>query len=278
MHPTLLSHLTDPGGGPPLRVASVAHTEGSQIIRGAAFSERQGLYPIREGILDLLPNGTGPLSPAQGSNRLEAVARGYEWPWRTHSLSLLSGERLPFEREQAILREMLGTVEGGLWLDLAASTALYARWLRPWLGGRGEIVALDVAWPMLRAAQRHARREGQEKAIGWVRGRGEALPFATGSLTGVLCGGSLNEFGETGASVVLNEVARALRPGGTALFMHLLRVGGGRGLFQRRVAEPGGIAFWSAAESIALFEQAGLQVEESRVVGMVAFTRLRRAF
>lgn len=276
MREAIVGCLTAPGGGASLRLVSVAQQEGAEVLRGALFSPDSGLFPIRQGILDFLPRGVGRLSLAQRSNLLEPAARGYEWPWRAASLSLFSRTHLPFQREQAILFEMLGSLDGRLWLDLAASTGLYGRWLAPRLAVQGgEVISLDLAWPMLRRARQTSQREGHRN-LSFVCARGERLPFATGSLDGVVCGGSLNEFGPRGAPVVLAEVARALRPNGLALFMHLLEAPSGVGALAQRATRLGGIAFWGRGAATDLFEQAGLHVEGIETVGIVAFSRLRR--
>ena len=287
MRTNVVEQLTAPGGGRPLKVASIIEKQAEEIIRGTVLSPEQGLYQIREGILDLLPQGAGTLSPAQVSNSLWPTAQFYEWPWRSNTLTVFSGQAFPFSRERFIFNDMLGDVGGGLWLDLAASTALYGRWLadrlaekQHWGHPRGEVVVLDYALPMLRRARHFVTAESKEKGhrnISFVIARGEALPFATGTLDGVVCGGSLNEFGTQKVSLVLHEVARALREGGVGLFMHLLTAEKKVGrVMQRYIAAPGGIAFWNREETKQLFEQAGLVVEEERHFGVVAFTRLRK--
>ncbi|MBA3532764.1 MAG: class I SAM-dependent methyltransferase [Ardenticatenales bacterium] len=278
MHRTTLERLTAPGGGDPLRLVSVARMQGDDISEGAALSPTRGLYPIHDGILNLLPGGRWAISPAQASNLLLPAAWWYEPLWRTRALSLMSGEPFSLERERALFDELLGEPTGTLWLDLAASTALYGRWLAPRLApGGGEVLALDLSLPMLREAQRRSQAEGQRN-ISFVLGRGETLPFATATLDGVLCGGSLNEFGAQGATRVLKEVARALRPGGKALFMHLRTTEQPRGArLQRYLLRPSGIAFWDRPTTNRLFAEAGLRVVESRDAGIVAFTVLSRA-
>lgn len=278
MRTDVIKRLTAPGGGTPLQVASIIEREGNDIIDGMLLSPEQGLYPIREGILDLLPQGAGLLSPAQKSNQLWPTAQFYERPWRSNTLTVFSGQSFPFSREQPIFYEMLGQLEGGLWLDLAASTALYGRWLAPHLlSDEGEVIVLDYAWPMIRRARHFVSQEGHPN-ISFVVGRAEGLPFATGSVDGVVCGGSLNEFGVNHVADVLQETARVMRSGAIALFMHLLtaqkRVGQA---LQRYVAAPGGIAFWNREESNQLFTEAGFVVQEERDFGVVAFTKLLKA-
>jgi ubiquinone/menaquinone biosynthesis C-methylase UbiE len=188
----------------------------------------------------------------------------------------MSKEVIDVEHEKNFFHEMLGQVAGELWLDLAASTALYGRWLAPLMAPQGgEVISLDLASPMLRRAQQMASKEGLGH-ISFVVGRGEHLPFASNSLDGVVCGGSLNEFGPKGVLPVLHDVARALRPGGVGLFMHLLTAKSRLGSYaQRYLARPGGIGFWRREETDRLFEQAGFVIEERRDFGVVAFTRLR---
>jgi len=145
MRADVIKRLTAPGGERPLEVASIVEKEGKEIIHGMLLSPEQGLYPIREGILDLLPQGAGLLSPAQKSNQLWPTAQFYERPWRSNTLTVFSGESFPFSREQPIFYEMLGHLAGGLWLDLAASTALYGRWLAPrLLSDQGEVEASSI--------------------------------------------------------------------------------------------------------------------------------------
>lgn len=277
MQEAILTQLTAPGGGRPLRVAVVGAREGPEIIEGAALSSSQGLFPIREGILDLLPRGPGRVNPAQMTNFFSLTARGYERPWRSRSLTLLSGESLGFEREEAILSEMLGPPRPGLWLDLAASTALYARWWAPRLRDSGSVVALDFSWAMSREGRRRAREEGHPN-LGFVVGRAEHLPAADQSVAGVLCGGSLNEFGRRGAARAAAEVARVLEVDGAALFMYLLAAEGTVGsLVQQVLSRSSGIAFWRPEEGEQLFAQAGLTVTEQRQFGIVAFARVERS-
>jgi SAM-dependent methyltransferase len=276
MRAEVIERLSAPGGGGALRLASMADLRDGEVIQGSVLSATGGLFPVQEGVLNLLPDGPGALSPAQRSNQLWLVAQGYEWPWRLNALTLLSGESLPFERERAILDEMLGPVEGGLWLDLGASTGLYGRWLATRVADQaGQVIALDFAWPMLRVARDRALREGHPN-LAFVRARAEALPFATGTLGGVVSGGTLNEFGGR-VGDALQEVARALRPGGAGLFMHLLVAQSrwGRAV-QKLAVEPGGIHFWDRDATARLFERAGLRVTGMGATGIVAFTRVVR--
>lgn len=275
MKTTIIPKLTAPGGGSPLRIATIGEQDGDEIRQGTVLSTEQGIFHIHEGILDLLPLGVGTLSSAQSTNLAYPVARFYEKPWRVNSLTLMSGQPLHVAREKNIIFDLLGTPQGTLWLDLAASSGMYSRWLAPKIEAQGgNVICLDFSTIMLREAQRYAQKEYISN-IAFVAARGERLPFANGTLDGVLCGGSLNEFGTQGVHTVLQELHRALKPGGVGVFMHLLTATRPIGtLFQNLVARPGGIAFWSLEDTHTLFAQTGFTVEQSKVFGMVAFTRI----
>ena len=275
MKTTIIPKLTAPGGGSRLKIATIGEQQGNDILHGTVLSEEQGIFQIKEGILDLLPLGVGKLSGAQSTNLAYPVARFYEKPWRVNSLSLLSGQPLPIAREKSIIFDLLGKPEGSLWLDLAASSGMYSRWLAPPIEQQGgDVICLDFSVVMLREAQRYAQSENISN-IAFVAARGERLPFGNDSLDGVLCGGSLNEFGEQGVLAVLREVHRTLKPGGKGVFMHLLTATKPLGtLFQNLVARPGGIAFWSLEDTNGLFTRTGFTVVQNKVVGMVAFTSI----
>ena len=274
MRISVIEQLTAPGGAIPLQVTNIIEQRGDDIIEGTAFSAEQGIFPIHNGILNVIPSGIGAISMGQATNLLLPVARFYENPWRVNSLSLLSGQSLGFSREQQIWRDFLGTPSSGVWLDLAASTALYGRWLAPIVAPyRGEVVSLDFSPLMLHQAQKAIAREGHDN-ISLVQARGEQLPFASNSVAGVVCGGSLNEFGGVGVHRVLQEVRRMLCPGAAGVFMHLLTAPTRQGkIAQDLLARPGGIEFWSRPAANSLFENAGLHVDRTQDFGVVAFTR-----
>src|SRR5690606_15994662 len=180
------------------------------------------LYLIVDGILDLLLDEPGPLTFAQRSNFWPGTAAVYEQAWRARSLTLLTGEPFSFDRELPLLLDFVGDPRPGLWLDLAASTALYGRALAGHVAtAGGEVIANDIALPMLRVARERAQDEGRTN-LSFVRCRAERLPFADGQLAGAVCGGSLNEFGAAGLVPALRELRRCLAPGAPAIFMHLV--------------------------------------------------------
>lgn len=97
--------------------------------RGEAICNQCGArFAIRDYVLDLSQRGNASLlTPAGLSNYLPLLPWGYENIWRPHSLTLLSGEKFPVEREIKLLNDWLKVQPYELILDLGSSTDLYAR-------------------------------------------------------------------------------------------------------------------------------------------------------
>src|SRR5918993_1354860 len=166
--------------------------EDGMILGGKVRSPTTGeTYEIKAGYLDLLGARTGADSLANLTNFLPGAGRGYEPLWRVHSLSLLTGEPFPNERELEIMSELVRPVSGGRYLDLGCSAGLYTRTLARELD-HGDSVGIDIPPPMLGEAGRRARLTGTRPSF--VRANAQNLPFTDATFAGAVCGGSLNEF------------------------------------------------------------------------------------
>ncbi|HWS80022.1 MAG TPA: hypothetical protein VN178_03285, partial [Rubrobacter sp.] len=78
------------------------------ILGGKARSPATGeTYEVKDGYLDLLKSRTGADSLANLTNFLPGAGRGYEPLWRVRSLSLLTGESFPNERELEIIHRLV---------------------------------------------------------------------------------------------------------------------------------------------------------------------------
>src|ERR671921_473411 len=78
------------------------------ILGGKARSPATGeTYEIKDGYLDLLKARTGADNIANLANFLPGAGRGYEPLWRVRSLSLLTGEPFPNERELEIIKRLV---------------------------------------------------------------------------------------------------------------------------------------------------------------------------
>jgi SAM-dependent methyltransferase len=242
------------------------------ILAGEAHSPATGeTYQIKDGYLDLLKSRTGADSLANLTNFLPGAGRGYEPLWRVHSLSLLTGESFPNERELEIIKRLVRPVRGGRYLDLGCSAGLYTRSLSSNLDSGGA-VGIDISPSMLKEASRRARATGANPSF--VRANAKHLPFLDASFAGAVCGGTLNEFGDPAR--VLRETCRVLEPGGRLAIMGILRAATPRGRQLQRFLSTGGVRFFDPDELHSLLDHAGFEPDPPQTYGPVFFAGAKR--
>jgi SAM-dependent methyltransferase/uncharacterized protein YbaR (Trm112 family) len=262
----LLPYLRCPACRDSLRIA--AGTVDDQVLSGelvcAGCLKR---YPIRDGIVDLL----GPPRPptlAQVANELPITAQVYEAVWRPMALTLLSGERFPYERELPLILDLVGVARGGLFIDVACSNGLYARALARALSSRNGLVAgIDHSLPMLQEARRRAQAAGVR--VSYLRAGARSLPFAAEVAAGVTIGGSLNEIGSVAGCAA--EVQRVLAPSGRLASMSLARASSFVGRSVQFLLAPGGVRFFATQDLLATLAHAGLRPTALLQYGIVDF-------
>ena len=261
-------HPSDTGG---LVYAGGLERDG-MILGGKARSPATGeTYEIKDGYLDLLKSRTGADSLANLTNFLPGAGRGYEPLWRIHSLSLLTGESFPNERELEIIKRLVRALRGGRYIDLGCSAGLYTRSLSGNLDS-AVAVGIDISPSMLREAARRARGIGTNPSF--VRANAKNLPFFDASFTGAVCGGSLNEFGDPAR--VLRETCRVLEPGGRLAIMGILRASTPLGGRLQRFLSMGGIRFFDPEELQSLLDHAGFEPDPPQTYGAVFFSGATR--
>jgi SAM-dependent methyltransferase len=242
------------------------------ILGGEVRSQATGeTYQIKDGYLDLLKSRTGADSLANLTNFLPGAGRGYEPLWRVRSLSLLTGQSFPNERELEIIKRLVRPVRGGRYLDLGCSAGLYTRSLSSNLD-TGVAAGIDISPTMLREAVRRARGIGANPSF--IRANAKHLPFLDASFAGAVCGGSLNEFGDPAR--VLRESYRVLEPGGRLAIMGILRAGTPRGHRLQRFLSTGGIRFFDPDELHSLLDHAGFEPDPPQTYGPVFFSGATR--
>jgi demethylmenaquinone methyltransferase / 2-methoxy-6-polyprenyl-1,4-benzoquinol methylase len=102
-------------------------------------------------------------------------------------------------------------------LDVATGTGDLALALAA--AGAGEVVGLDLAEPMLRAAQTKARRRDDGAGVTWVVGDALRMPFSDGRFDACTVSFGLRNMPDYAAA--LSEMARVLRPGGRFFCLEL---------------------------------------------------------
>lgn len=242
----------------------------SKPFNGTVGSKEGDEYQVKNNIIDLLGQEPEFTSIAQSTNHWKITAAIYEDIWRKRSLSLLSGEEFPIEKEHELLIEWTAPKEDGWYLDLGCSTALYARALKA-AQKKANIVALDFSSQMLEEARLKA--EADETDMYFLRADGRELPFFSKTFDGIVMGGTLNELTEE--IKVLYEAKRVLKDEGVFFMMHLIKSDAWYGRLLQESIGIGGIKFWTVEESNKLFNQAGFKVEDQLVRGIVCFTKLR---
>lgn len=196
---------------------------------------------------------------------------GYENVWRPRSLTMLSGEPFPVEREIKLLNDWLATQANELIVDLGSSTDLYARGIGKQNSG-ATIFAIDMAAGMLKAGLAYARRDGV-KNIAHARAPAQRLPFANASIDALVCGGSLNEF--PSMSEALREARRVVKPSGRMFAMSLLKAKSRGGRIGQWNARLSGITFPTLDEFNAIIQSTGWTRERQQVFGVIAFTLMK---
>ncbi len=243
------------------------------IVGGKVRSPTSGeTYEIKNGYLDLLQGRVGADNVANFTNFLPGAGVAYEPLWRVHSLTLLTGERFPIDRELRIISDFVGLDRGGRYLDLGCSSGLYARNMARMLGNGGEVVGIDISPFMLKEAARRSRKIGTNPSF--ARADAHNPPFADACFSGAICGGTLNELGNPARA--LRETGRILEPGGRLAIMGILHAQTPRGGRLQRFLSASGIRFFDPDELRSLFDHAGFDPDPPQTHGPIFFAAATR--
>ncbi len=243
------------------------------ITIGRARSPATGkTYYVKNGYLDLLRRKTGIHNVANLANLPPGAGRLYEPLWRGGSLTRLTGERFPNQRELKVMSELVHLDRGGTYLDLGCSAGLYTRNMARSLGKRGDVVGVDIAPSMLREAIRLAH--ANKATPSFVRADVQHLPFTDSAFSGAVCGGTLNELGDPTAA--LTEVRRVLVPGARIAVMGIMRARGWLGTTLQSVLRMSGLRYFKATEVESLLNETGFDPEPLRTHGPIFFAGATR--
>lgn len=241
----------------------------SKTFNGSVCSAKGDEYPIKNNVVDLLTKEKS-YTLAQSTNHWKLTATVYEDIWRVRSLSLLTGEMFPIEKEKELLKKWVNPQSGFTYLDVGCSTALYARSLKK-NESECRSIALDFSTAMLEEAR--IKAEADEADIFLIRSDAREMPFFANSMDGIVMGGTLNELSDE--LKVLYECHRVLKKDGVFFMMHLIFSDSWYGRVLQSSAEWSGINFWTLKQSNELFERAGFTVEDQFTKGIVCFSKLK---
>lgn len=223
-------------------------------------------YPVTKNIVSLEKPPHSERTLAQESNFIPITASSYEDLWRKRSIKAITGKPFSIVDEKERLCDWLNPAPNEIILDLGASTALYARSLAS-CSPLSTIAAIDISMPMLKAARERAVSE--EHDIFLLQADAEKLPFFAATVDKVAIGGSLNEFRDPVKA--LYETRRVLKKGGQFFLMYLMKAESLVGSALQKASGLGGLHFWSASESTALFERSGFRISREDKLGIVHF-------
>ncbi len=241
----------------------------AKSFNGTVCSPKGDEYKIKNNIVDLLTDQKS-YTLAQSTNQWKLTASVYEDVWRVRSLSLLTGEPFPVDKEKELLREWINPQPEKKYLDVGCSTCLYARFLKT-LEPKSFQVAIDFSAAMLEEAR--LKSEADQADVLLIRADAREMPFFAKTFDGVVMGGTLNEL--TDELKVLFECRRVMKKNGVLFLMHLIQSDSWYGKVLQNSAGWSGIKFWTVEQSNELFERAGFRVEDQMTKGIVCFTKLR---
>lgn len=238
-------------------------------FNGTICSNKGDEYSISNNIIDLMEDNPVSMSWAQSSNHWKVTAALYEDIWRKRSLSILTGEEFPIEKERELLIDWLNPQPDKLYLDIGCSTALYGRLIKK-TEPRCDVVCLDFSKQMLQEARIKSEAEGAD--LYFLRADARHLPFFGATFDGLTMGGTLNEL--TDPLKVMYEARRVIKKDGVFFMMHLVKADLWYARLLQDSAEFGGIKFWTMDESNELFDRAGFSIADQFSKGIVCFTKL----
>jgi len=182
--------------------------------KGAACSACSTSYPVREGVLDFAPHLAPERTYGQAIMESPLQTAVYETTIRPHFVRLMARlwtSSFDEAAEHAYLRTFLGAADGpsttlgtGPVLDLACGTGRRTKTVAE-RAAQGQVIGLDLSFAMLAISRRAC------PDVTFVRGTGQALPFADRTLGGASCWAALQLMPDPRAAFL--EVARCLRAG-----------------------------------------------------------------
>ena len=176
---------------------------------------------LADGYLDLLEDEVPSTGPTQDLMLTRIVPAIYERWWRPGLARVAKGLTGPGMAEEVrIARLLLGLGAGDVVLDLACGPGNFSREFARTVGPAGLVVGVDASGTMLARGAGDTHRAGISN-LALVRGDATDLPFADGSFDAACCFAALHLFGDPFAA--LDEMARALRPGGRIAIMTSVR-------------------------------------------------------
>jgi ubiquinone/menaquinone biosynthesis C-methylase UbiE/uncharacterized protein YbaR (Trm112 family) len=251
--------------GCPLCHGPVPPAEGETLACAACDAR----YVVTDGLADLVPP-----QPRQAETPniriMESglLARVYERAWRPLLTRLLTG--MSHDAERAWSLDRLAPAPDATVLDLACGPGNTTRTIAAAVPA-GRVLGIDFSAAMLREALAASPASGA--TVGYVRGDAHRLPLQPASVDAANCAGAFYLFSDPPR--VLTGIAAALRPAGllTLMTSQQPRVGGAA---TAALVRPGGLRVYARGEMELLLDDAGFDVLDRRIAGLMLLVAARR--
>ena len=238
-----------------------------------ARAEERGLNEA--GYLDLLEGELESTGRTQDLMVTRLVPAIYERYWRPALGRAFKGFTGPGMAEEIrIARLLLGLGEGDTVLDVACGPGNFSREFARAVGPGGLVVGIDASRTMLERGGEELR-QARTANLTLIRGDATALPFGDSSFDAACCFAALHLFPDPFGA--LDEMARAMRPGGRIALMTSVR----RELTVRPLKpvleRASGMRIFEGDEIVTGLEERGFTGIHRRLSGMVQFVGGRLA-
>ena len=221
------------------------------------------------GYLDLLEAELESTGRTQDLMVTRLVPAIYERYWRPALGRAFKGFTGPGMAEEIrIARLLLGLGEGDTALDVACGPGNFSREFARVVGPGGLVVGIDASRTMLERGGEELR-QAQAENLTLIRGDATALPFRDSSFDATCCFAALHLFPD--AFGALDEIARALRPGGRIALMTSVRRELTLKPLKPVLERASGMRIFEGDEIVTALEERGFTGIHRRLSGMVQF-------
>lgn len=224
------------------------------------------MYPVKRGIIDLLPEKGSTESLAQRLMESSLYSRVYEELVRPGFTRVLAGHST--RKDIEISLDLLSPERDWGVLDVACGTGQYARTIAGNIDpARGFVIALDLSWSMLKRASDLREKDGL-RHLHLVRGDAQELPIADEVLEGVHCTAAFHFFPDPDKA--LREFHRVLRKEGRLVIGTFLQ---SKRFFPLRLAQRythpiTGFRWFDQKELEARIRNAGFHLQQVHIDGL----------
>lgn len=247
--PQLLALLRCPVSGKPLRIS------GDKLVTddGHAYDVVHGIPRMVPADMEHTHNGYGPLMEDVDESMSVNIDTWLDTMIVPTCGNLFRGVKL---RGEYPIPDLPADLPDGLVLDIGCN---WGRWSIGASNEKRQVVGMDIDFEALLIAQGLARKLTPNRMPFFVHADARRTPFAPGVFDGVFSYSVIQHFSKANAAIILGEVSRVLKSGGTAVIQMPNKAGLKARITLARRKDPEGaqfdVRYYSIDELLALFER-----------------------